>query len=77
MFILTPAAVSQARGLWGGEGTFNFGTRVGLLIPEAEKRRFISALEAEAAAWQALRNSSHLARTNPLCLHPPPLRALS
>lgn len=54
MFILTPAVVSQVRGLWDGEGSFNFCTCVGRLTAEAEKRHLIFALEAEAAAWQSL-----------------------
>lgn len=54
MFVLTPATVSQAHGLWDGEGSFNFCTRVALLTAEAEKRCLIFALEAEAAAWQPL-----------------------
>lgn len=54
MFILTPAIVSQARGLQDGEGSFKFCTHVLLLIAEAEKRHLIFALEAEAAARQSL-----------------------
>ena len=65
MFILTPAVISQARGLRDEEGSFNFCTHVVLLKAEAEKRNLMFALEAEAAAWQLLRNSCHLARTNP------------